>query len=57
MAHFFKEPSYTFSEYLLLPNLTKENDTPDNVSLRTPLAAFKKGETSRLSLNIPFTSA
>ena len=47
MAYFFKEPSYTFSEYLLLPNLTKAKDTPDNVSLKTPLAAFKKGETSK----------
>ncbi|MBN2528933.1 MAG: IMP dehydrogenase [Deltaproteobacteria bacterium] len=57
MAYFYKEPSYTFSEYLLLPNLTKATDTPENVSLKTPLAAFKNGETARLSLNIPFTSA
>lgn len=57
MAYLFKEPSYTFSEYLLLPNLTKAENTPDNVRLKTPLAAFKKGETSKLSLNIPITSA
>ena len=57
MAFFYKEPSYTFSEYLLLPNLTEARHTPDNVVLKTPLAAFKTGETPRLSLNIPVTSA
>ncbi len=57
MAHFFKEPSRTFSEYLLVPGYTGPEDTPDKVSLKTPLVKFKKGEEPALSLNIPLTSA
>ena len=37
MAHFFSEASRTFSEYLLLPNLTTKDCIPENVILRTPL--------------------
>ncbi|MBR0203570.1 MAG: IMP dehydrogenase, partial [Synergistaceae bacterium] len=57
MAYFFSEPSHTFSEYLLLPNYSSENCVPSNVSLRTPLCKFRKGEESPLSINIPLTSA
>ncbi len=51
------EVSRTFNEYLLIPGLTTKINTPDNVSLQTPLVRFKKGETSRISLNTPFVSA
>ena len=58
MAHFFEEPSHTFSEYLLVPGYTSENCIPANVSLRTPLCKFKKGsEESPITLNIPLVSA
>lgn len=57
MAHFFKEPSRTFAEYLLVPGYTGPEDTPDKVSLKTPLVKFRKGEKPALSLNIPLTSA
>ena len=57
MAYYFKEPSRTFSEYLLVPGYTDENCIPANVSLKTPLVKFKKGEESAISLNIPLTSA
>ncbi|MDD4574777.1 MAG: IMP dehydrogenase [Sphaerochaeta sp.] len=57
MAYFFKEPSRTFSEYLLVPGYSDENAIPSNVSLKTPLVKFAKGEESALSLNIPMTSA
>lgn len=57
MATYYNEPSRTFSEYLLLPNLTKKDCHPGNVSLKTPIVKFKKGETPALSLNIPFSSA
>ena len=40
MAHFFSEASRTFSEYLLLPNLTTKDCIPENVILRTPLVKF-----------------
>ena len=58
MAHYMTEPSRTFSEYLLIPGYTSEACVPDNVSLRTPLTKFRKGqEEPSISLNIPMTSA
>lgn len=57
MAHFFEEPSHTFGEYLLVPGYSSTECIPANVSLKTPLVKFKKGETSSINLNIPLTSA
>ena len=57
MAHFFSEASRTFSEYLLLPNLTTKACIPENVILRTPLVKFKVGQRPSLEVNIPFASA
>ncbi|PWV95219.1 IMP dehydrogenase [Paenibacillus cellulosilyticus] len=57
MAHYYMEPSRTFSEFLLIPNLTSKTCTPDNVSLKTPVSKFKKGEQPDIVMNIPFTSA
>ncbi len=58
MATYFSEPSHTFSEYLLVPGYTDENCIPANVTLRTPLVKFRKGEEEcPLMMNIPMTSA
>ena len=58
MAYYYPEPSHTFSEYLLIPGYTSESCIPDNVSLRTPLTKYRKGEEEpAISLNIPLTSA
>ncbi|MBR6516260.1 MAG: IMP dehydrogenase [Bacilli bacterium] len=57
MAFYFKEPSRTFSEYLLVPGYSSAECQPQNVSLKTPLVKFKKGEEPRISLNIPLVSA
>lgn len=57
MAEILKDVSRTFNEYLLLPNLTDERCIPANVSLRTPLVKYKKGEEPKYSANIPFVSA
>ena len=58
MAFYYSEPSRTFSEYLLVPGFTDENCIPDNVSLRTPLVRYRKGEEEcPISLNIPMVSA
>ena len=57
MAIYFNEPSRTFSEYLLIPGYTSEDCIPDNVTLKTPLVKFKKGEESAIYLNTPFASA
>ncbi len=58
MAHYYPEPSHTFSEYLLIPGYTPEGCTPDRVSLRTPLVKYRRGEEEpAISLNVPMTSA
>ena len=58
MAYYYSEPSRTFSEYLLIPGFTSEECVPDNVSLRTPLVKYRKGEEEcPISLNIPMVSA
>ena len=57
MAIYFNEPSRTFSEYLLIPGYTSEDCIPANVSLKTPLVKFKKGEDPAITLNVPFASA
>ena len=57
MAHYYDEPSHTFSEYLLVPGHTSSANIPSEVSLRTPLVRFNRGEESELSLNIPMVSA
>ncbi len=56
MAIYYNEPSRTFSEYLLIPNLTTKDCIPENVSLRTPITKFKEGE-KPLYINLPFASA
>lgn len=58
MAFYYDEPSHTFGEYLLIPGYSSEHCIPSNVSLKTPLVKFRKGEEEpALSLNIPLTSA
>ena len=57
MAYYFEEPSRTFSEYLLVPGYSSAQCMTKNVSLKTPLTKFKKGETPAISLNIPLVSA
>jgi len=57
MAYYYTEPSHTFSEYLLVPGYSSAECIPANVSLKTPLVRFKKGETPALSMNIPLVSA
>ena len=58
MAYYYPEPSHTFSEYLLVPGYTSPDCVPSNVSLRTPLVKFRKGqEDCPLMLSIPMVSA
>ena len=57
MAYFFKEPSHTFSEYLLVPGYSSSECIPANVSLKTPVVKFKKGEECPLTMNVPMVSA
>lgn len=57
MAFYFAEPSRTFSEYLLVPGYSSVDCVPTNVSLRTPIVKYKKGEEASLHANIPLVSA
>ncbi len=57
MAKILSEVSRTFNEYLLIPDYSSSECIPANVSLKTPLVKFKKGEEPELSLNIPMVSA
>lgn len=57
MAVYLNDVSRTFGEYLLIPGLTTKQCVPSNVSLKTPLVKYKKGEKSAIELNIPFVSA
>ena len=57
MAYYYNEPSRTFNEFLLIPGYTSEDCVPANVSLKTPLVRFKRGEEPAISLNIPMISA
>lgn len=57
MAKFINEPSHTFNEYLLIPGYSSAECIPANVSLKTPLVKFRKGETSDIVMNIPMVSA
>lgn len=57
MAHYYDECSHTFSEYLLVPGYSDADCIPANVSLRTPLVRYRRGEEPAISMNIPMVSA
>jgi len=57
MAKILEDISRTFNEFLLLPNLTDERCIPNNVSLKTPLVKYKKGEEAKYYANVPMVSA
>ena len=57
MATIINEPAHTFNEYLLIPGYSSSKCIPENVSLKTPLVKFRKGEESAITMNIPMVSA
>ncbi len=58
MSHLIPELSRTFSEFLLLPNRTTRECTPDRVSVSAPLTKYKKGqEDCPITMTIPLFSA
>ena len=57
MAFYFEQPSRTFNEYLLVPGYSSAECMTSNVSLKTPVVKFKKGEEPALTMNIPLVSA
>ncbi|MBQ9187878.1 MAG: IMP dehydrogenase, partial [Clostridia bacterium] len=57
MTKIINEPSHTFSEYLLIPGYSSAECIPANVSHKTPLCKFRRGETTPIQMNIPLVSA
>lgn len=65
MAFIYEEPSRTFGEYLLVPNLTTKRCIPANVDLRAPVVRFSADpddpnfdpRKAPLTINVPITSA
>lgn len=57
MAYYFEGLSHTFSEYLLVPGHSSVDCIPANISLKTPVVKFKKGEEPAITMNIPLVSA
>lgn len=57
LAFYFNEPSRTFSEFLLVPGYSSKECVPKDVSLKTPIVKFRRGETSAITMNIPLVSA
>ena len=57
MAKIIEEVSRTFSEYLLIPRLSRVEHQVKNVSLRAPVARYGANGASAFSLNVPFVSA
>ncbi|HIG42095.1 MAG: IMP dehydrogenase [bacterium] len=57
MATILEDTSRTFSEYLLIPRLTRKNQSPDLVDLGTPIAAVEQNSLPRLKINAPVVSA
>ena len=51
MAYYFNEPSHTFGEYLLVPGYSSSECIPANVSLKTPLVKFKKGQEVTITID------
>ncbi len=57
MATILDDISRTFSEYLLIPRLTRKGQRPDQIDLSTPLSAVEGNNAARFSINIPVVSA
>lgn len=65
MAFIYDEPSRTFGEFLLVPNLTTKSCIPANVDLSAPVVRFRADASaglpsprqSPLTINVPVTSA
>ena len=57
MAEFFREPSKTFSEYLLIPGYSSKECKIENVNLNAPAVKYKKGEAPSIMMKIPLVSA
>lgn len=57
MATILDDVSRTFSEYLLIPRLTRKGQRPDRIDLSTPVSAARQNNLPRFKINVPVVSA
>ena len=57
MATILSDISRTFSEYLLIPRLTRGDQRPELVDLSSPLSSLEDEESSHFKINVPLVSA
>ncbi|MBD3648852.1 MAG: IMP dehydrogenase [Pseudomonadales bacterium] len=57
MAKILEDTSRTFSEFLLIPRLTRKGLGVDDVDLSTPMSVTEKNNLPRFKMNIPIVSA
>ena len=57
MATILDDISRTFSEYLLIPRLTRRGQRADLVDISTPVSAIEQNNLARLKINTPIVSA
>ncbi len=57
MAKILEDTSRTFSEYLLIPRLTRKGLRAEQVDLSTPLSSVEENKLPRFKTNIPIVSA
>ena len=57
LATIIDDVSRTFSEYLLIPRLTRKGQQAEHVDLKTPVSAAEGNHAPAFSMNIPIVSA
>jgi IMP dehydrogenase len=57
MAFYFKDPSRTFNEFLLVPGYSSAECAPADVDLSIPIVRCRKGAQPAIRANIPMVSA
>ena len=57
MAKILDGVSRTFGEFLLIPRLTRKNQSSESINLAASMAASKRESATRFDLNIPIVSA
>ena len=57
MAKILDGVSRTFGEFLLIPRLTRKNQSSESINLAASVAASTRENATRFGLNIPIVSA
>ena len=57
MAKILDGVSRTFGEFLLIPRLTRKNQSSQSINLAASMAARERESATRFDLNIPIVSA